>query len=246
MKKIILLLLLFPSFLRAQKYPAFPKRVALALQQANKPLQDRTDYEYFNQPFVANFHPIGWSKDGKAAFLEWSEGEGSCYMRVIIYDAIKDTVAGSWSEDFGDENKMTIEQIQALWPRDKDSILPLLLKFQIVADTHQLYMDFPFDYTSGKTKKEFTMEYMHHSLQGDNHFSDSLFLMCGVRQNNKTDSLRLRLGGYKALELFPSGMWMSPDRKYGLIMVVSVNGKQHRDEPPHTIEFQPKAIKLPE
>ncbi|CAN5416271.1 hypothetical protein BH09BAC5_BH09BAC5_14000 [soil metagenome] len=247
MRHIFIFLFLFSAAsANAQKFPACPKRVPLAGQQLNKSIQDRSDYELYNTPIITSFHPIGWSADGKAAYLTWSEGETGAKMGVIIFDAETNSIADSWFDNFGGEKYLTAEQVELLWKGDKDSILPLLNQYKIVSDTGKLYSDFPFSTGTKEEKKDFTMEYYSHKLAADNRFDDSLFLMCGVRYKNNTDSIRMRIGGYHALYAFPTGLWLSPDKKHGLLLIVICNGKQQGDDPPHTLEFETIAIKFPE
>jgi hypothetical protein len=228
-----------------QNYPAFPERVLLANISPSKPIQERNESE-FRDSFVANFHPIGWSKDGKAAYLTWSEGEFYADMGVIIYDAVNDSIVASWFDDFGEEDRLTIEQVRLLWKSDKDSVLPLLNKYQIVADANALYRDFPFSYSTEKNKKDISVEYSTHVSVLDERFQDSLFISCMINTNEKTDTLKMRYGNYYDVDIFPAGIWMSPDKKYTLLAIITETGGQHGTELPHNIEFNFKAIKLPE
>jgi hypothetical protein len=233
---------LFPAFIHAQNYPAFPERKALAGREGSKPLQERSDYEYYNQPVVANFHPIGWSADGKAAYLCWSEGLKKAQMGVIVYDAVKDTIAGKWFDDFGDENRLLAGQVVVLWGRDKDSIFPLLKKFNIVADTNTLYRDYPFTVSINKKSCNFTMEYSMHNAIDNPVIEDTIYMKSMIQCDNKTEAEKIKAGGFRSSNIFPSGVWMSPDKKYALVAIVSDNGEQL----PHVMTFQFKAIKLPD
>ena len=228
--------------MHAQTYPAFPQRQALAGRESSKPLQDRSDYEYYNQPVVANFHPIGWSADGKAAYLFWTEGVKKAQMGVVVYDAVKDTIAGKWFDDFGDENRLLAEQVEVLWGRDKDSIFPLLKKFNIVADTGVLYHDFPFVTSINKKVCNFSMEYSMHNAIDNPVLEDTIYMKSMIMRDNKTETQQLKAGGFRASMIFPSGLWMSPDKKYALVAVVSDNGEQL----PHVMTFQFRAVKLPQ
>ena len=249
MKRFLFLILITPGILSAQKNWTFPKRLTIGGLEASIPNQERNmelDPAGYFSAYVENFHPIGWSLDGKAAYLTWDEGEFYCHMGLVIYDAVHDSIAAIWFDNFGETNAITSEQIFALWKRDKDSLQPLLKHYKIVADTNALYSDFPFSYEEGKIKKDFNLEYSLHTSTIDNRYYDSISLICEISQATKTDSVQLYFGNFYDVDLHPSGIWMSPERKYALLVLVIETGGQHGTEAPHNIEYVFKTMRLPE
>jgi hypothetical protein len=136
--------------------------------------------------------------------------------------------------------------VRLLWKSDKDSVLPLLKKYKIIADTNALYHDFPLSFSTGKNKKEISIEYSTHISDIDERYEDSLFVMCVVNKNEKADTVKMRFGNYYDVDIFPAGIWMSPDKKYTLLAIVAETGGQHGTEFPHNIGFSFKVMKLPE
>lgn len=243
------LLLLLPLLLPAQNQYTFPKRVALAGIEPSIPNQERNaelDPAGYFSAYVENFHPIGWSNDGKAAFLTWSEGEFSCHLGLVIYDAVKDSTIASWWDDFGDDNQLSSERVENLWKLEKDSLLPLLKRFHIVQETHASYYDFPFSLKNGTQNKSFGMEYSLSVSKDDERFHDSISLTCEITENQKTDSVKMKLGNLYALDISPTGLWISPDQQYALLILFTEDGGQHGDEPPHSFHYYFHALKLPD
>lgn len=247
MKRLLFFILLIPGIVSAQNAWNFPQRVAIAGLSPSIPNQDRNielDAAGYFSSYVENFHPIGWSQDGKAAYLTWSESEFYCHMGVIVYDAVHDSIAGKWFDDFGETNELTSEQIIVLWKRDKDSIQPLLKRFKIITDTLALYSDFPFSCKVGNTKKDFTSEYSQHTSAIDNRYFDSISIVCEISHENKTDSIKMIFGNFYDVAIYPSGIWMSPGRKYALLVLVLESGGQHGTENPHNVYYEFRAVKL--
>ena len=136
MRKILLFLLpvLLPAFYCSAQC-LFPVRLEIANLSPSIPNADRDPDENANayySPYVENFHPIGWSNDGKAAYLVWGESPESCHFGVLVYDVQKDTIAGKWFENMKDNTILDAKQVPLFWERDKDSILPLLKSFNII------------------------------------------------------------------------------------------------------------------
>lgn len=247
MKKILLLLLL--SFaLQTQAQWTFPPRVTVAYGTPSLPNAERNyeqDADAYFSSYVQNFHPIGWSNDGKAAFLVWGESEFMSHFRVIIYDATRDTIAAEWRKHFELEEWLSPAQAKLLWERDKDSIIPLLERFSIIP-SGAIYNDFPFHYNTGKDERCFSADYSLHVSPYDERFHDSISITCTIRNGLQIDSVRIESGDYYALSISPAGVWMSPDRQFALVVISAEHGGQHGDERPHAIYYRMKMLRLPE
>jgi hypothetical protein len=248
MKKALLFLILFPSILQAQEPWTFPPRVTVAGEAPSLPNAKRNfekDPDAYFSSYIQNFHPIGWSADGKAAFLLWGESEFMSRFSVIIYDAASDTVAAEWHNHFELGEWLSPEQAELLWKRSADSILPLLKRFRIIP-SGAIYNDFPFHYNTAAGERYFSVSSSIHVSPYDERFHDSISISCITRNGNRIDSLRIGKGDYYALSISPAGLWMSPDRKFALVIISAEHGGQHGDERPHSIYYSVKTLALPE
>lgn len=239
----LFLLLLAPAF--AQTAYPLPKRVAVDNIEPSMPNSSRNEEnpQSLFQNYTANFHPIGWSNDGKAAYMIWSENEMESTFGVVVYDAVKDTIAGKWFENMGDNIYLEEEQIPVFWSRDKDSIVPLLTRFHIIAQDSIVYKDFPATFGL----YTYTMEYMTHTSLYDDHFydridGDCITVISGV--NSASASAKISWSGFYDVNIQPGGLWVSPDGKYALAVIVTESGGQHGAMPPHLISYEVRAFPM--
>ena len=244
-RNFLLILFLLPVLLAAQNAYPLPKRVAVDNISPSMPNSSRNEEnpQSLFQNYTANFHPIGWSNDGKAAYMIWSENEMESTFGVVVYDAVKDTIAGKWFENMGDNTYLEEEQIPAFWSRDKDSIVPLLERFHIVAQDSTIYKDFPATFGL----RTYTMEYTMHTSPYDDHFYDGIAgdcvtILSGV--NSSSANAPITWNGFYDVNIQPGGLWVSPGGQYALAVIVVETGGQHGALPPHLITYEVRTFHM--
>ena len=246
LKRIFLLnVLLLPLLVAGQTTYPLPKRVAIdniAPSMPNSTRNSENPQSLF-QNYTANFHPIGWSDDGKAAYMIWSENEFEAMFGVVVYDAKNDSVAGKWFESMDDNPFLEEEQIPVFWNRDKDSIVPLLERFHIIPQDSAVYKDFPATFGL----YTYTMEYTMHPSPYDERFydridGDCITVLSGV--NSSSASAKISWGNFYDVSIQPGGIWMSPDGNYALAVIVTESGGQHGDLPPRLISYEVRTFHM--
>jgi hypothetical protein len=126
---VLAILLVGQSTLRAQGNYTAPKRLWLKGDDTKEP-------ETFDPSFLlrAAFYPIGWSKDGKFAYLvEPADEACGCYFaELVIQDLRTDKVL--WEKKYeGAEGKE--ENLRSFWRKYQKEISRQLAKHGIVAQT---------------------------------------------------------------------------------------------------------------
>ena len=124
MKKLLLILFFLPSMVLSQGVFNFPDLYNLNI--------DRFDTEENWGSNYNDFYPIGWSVDGKIAYLtiiEYQSGIGGFVCQFIIKNMKNDKVIDSIDFDFSDASF-----IKKNWHNDSLSIHYLLNKHKIQND----------------------------------------------------------------------------------------------------------------
>ncbi|MBI3511306.1 MAG: hypothetical protein HY064_11625 [Bacteroidetes bacterium] len=238
---IILFFIFFSATPMLHSQCAFPKRVDIAKLSPSIPNSERDpDYNFavYNSPYVENFHPIGWSPDGKAAYLVWGEHRSSCKFGVVVYDAMKDTLAGKWFENMDGTNLLDEKQVPAFWERDKDSIQPLLKKFHINCSDTINYVDFPIM----KNNSTWSIEYTLAPAKDDNRFFEGMTATIVT----PGDSVHINDPHIRALDIQPTGLWFSPNGKYALLIIYTETGLGNGVNAPHDFNYLAKGIRVPQ
>ena len=110
------------------------------------PAEVRYD-QFYGNGIRYQFFPIGWSVNGKFAYIQIPSNEASDYdhIEVIIKDLITDKIVDSYSsKDYpSQENLLT-----AVWPGFHSAILPLLKKHQIVPGNETELKPLPFRFNN--------------------------------------------------------------------------------------------------
>ncbi|HTL83066.1 MAG TPA: hypothetical protein VL651_15240, partial [Bacteroidia bacterium] len=192
----------------------------------------------FYSPYIENFHPIGWSADGKAAFLVWGEGTDNCHLGMRIYDAVKDTTIAVWNEDMSGSTILESEQIPAFWKRDADTIGKILHKYHIVSSKAD-YNNFPFS----KNKDQYLVEYFILPCENSTRYFSGIDGNCVIYSNGENDSTHIHMSGFHAVDIQPTGIWFSPDGTYSLLVgYYETNYSEARDNP-HSFSYFVKKLK---
>lgn len=229
-------------FLGAQTVYPFPARVPVERIEVSMPNSNRNEEMPMSllQDYTQSFHPIGWSADGKAAYLVWGELDASSTFGVVVYDAANDSVAGKWFENMGDNRFLEQDQIEAFWQRDKDSIVPLLERFKIIPEEKAAYADFPahFDGT------EYTIEYSLHTSDKSEYYYDQITGTFVVVNNQTVNRTGFSWNGYFDFNIQPAGLWMSPDRKFAITVIAMESPGLHESGHPHSVWYEFKSFDL--
>jgi hypothetical protein len=225
----------------AQTTYTFPPRVEVSHIQTGMQNSERKDNEDFFQNYHESFHPIGWSENGKAAYLVWSEGEFGAHFGVVVYDVVSDSVAGSWFLEMGETADLHEDQVALLWKQHADSIYPLLRKHKIVQQARANYADLPAAFSSRK----FSVEFAPKISPMDERFKEGVKGNCMITSGNKTDTVAFHWTGFYDVDIQPAGIWLSPTEKYALVVIVCETGGQHGDLPPRNIRYVFRSLKLP-
>lgn len=93
-----------------------------------------SELSYFKKSgdFLADkFYPIGWSKDGKFAYITEPADEGSGFylFEIVVFDAVNNKVAWSWKPEDSEEGNLS-----TIWKKNYNLFKEELNKFQIEQD----------------------------------------------------------------------------------------------------------------
>lgn len=93
------------------------------------------DYYGRNFNLVSHFRPIGWSEDGKFAYVEEPADQacGCYFFEIKIQDMITDSITWKW-EYVGDEENPAYEDMDGLWAGEYQRIKKALNKHKIVPE----------------------------------------------------------------------------------------------------------------
>jgi hypothetical protein len=167
------------------------------------------------------FCPLGWSADGKFAWLESRDidGRGGTIYTYIIYDAVEDMFVFSRSDDsfdWGTDLEATEEES---WKRSGNEVSAALSKYGIVQSRSITVEPFPLQRDGDSYTASLEIQNVPPTNESDEERVQSYALVLGSRtRGSKTVSTRDGLG---AMKVWIDGYILSP-LEPRILLVVSV------------------------
>ena len=83
---------------------------------------------------IAKFFPIGWSRDGKLAYVKEpvDEAAGLYFFEIAVIDLITDKILWQW--EYNDEDESKPQNVKSVWEKSKKSFQEKLNSFGIIPD----------------------------------------------------------------------------------------------------------------
>jgi hypothetical protein len=190
------------------------------------PAEVRYD-QFYGNGIRYQFFPIGWSANGKFAYIQIPANEGSDYdhIEVIIKDLITDKIVDSYSsKDYpSQENLLT-----TVWPYFHSGLLPLLKKHQIIPGNGTDLKPLPFRFND--------ISYDFH-LYNKYDMNEIAAASIHLKKNNELDKkiYAERYEEYKPMSSKIAGYLQSPFENRVAVFFI----QEHRgfEGPPNVISF---------
>jgi len=190
-------------------------------QQADKVLKDK-------------FYPIGWSGDGKFAYIveEVDEGCGCYFFKIAIQDLHTDKLVWNWK--FNDQGKS--EDIKTVWSKNYDDFKKQLKQYKIVQQTKFSLGGVRFAYQN----EDFTLS-METKTKQDKDFgldvvTETYIRIQSAKQGTKTIYQYIEQGASVVLSASVAGYLQSPYENR--IVVIHFDERRGYEGPPNVITIK--------
>jgi len=192
-----------------------------------------------NYCLLTHFYPIGWSADGKFAYISLFDDHGDAYgyinCQVIVVDAGRNEIA--WSCSPPDTENPSDTPFRKIWHQNQAEIEENLKRFAIVQDSFY-YQDFPI--FNGSDTVDYAIDTTMADMYGWELIDSLKFIL---RSAKKGDQALLAKADYAALGVSVPGFLKNPRGPEIVIPLIAVY--LGWEGPPNTTSLVVLGGKLP-
>lgn len=207
---------------------------------ANSSQVKLSEQEHSNQDKgydIVKFYPIGWSKDGRIAFIEYVSNSAVEFWELNIQSLVNDSIV--FSEQIHDSydlhpNQPTIN-LAYIWEENKDTFEKALNRYQIIQQDSFLLLPYPI--ITEHDNLWINVTYTEADLYEDLSYSIEGHLQLDLLLLNTQKSKTIYKGDHLAMGMDLPGYLKSPFEERVAILLATITPGQHFS-PPHEVRFQ--------